>query len=31
MAGRSFLMHSPQESNRKLLQRVLKLPQVSDG
>jgi ABC-type multidrug transport system ATPase subunit len=31
MAGRSFLLHSPQESNRKLLQRVLKLPQVSDG
>jgi ABC-2 type transport system ATP-binding protein len=30
MAGRS-LLHSPQESNRKLLQRVLKLPQVSDG
>lgn len=31
MAGRSFLMHSPQENNRKLLQRALKLPQVSDG
>lgn len=31
MAGRSFLLHSAQESNRKLLQRVLKLPQVSDG
>ena len=31
MAGRSFLLHSPQESNRRLLQRVLKLPQVSDG
>lgn len=30
MAGRSFLLHSAQESNRKLLQRVLKLPQVSD-
>jgi ABC-2 type transport system ATP-binding protein len=31
MAGRSFLLHSPQESNRSLLQRVLRLPQVSDG
>jgi ABC-2 type transport system ATP-binding protein len=31
MAGRSFLLHSPQESNRRLLQRVLRLPQVSDG
>jgi ABC-2 type transport system ATP-binding protein len=31
MAGRSFLLHSPQESNRKLLQRVLRLPLVSDG
>ncbi len=26
MAGRSFLLHSAQESNRTLLQRVLKLP-----
>lgn len=31
MAGRSFLMSSPQENNRKLLQRALRLPQVSDG
>ena len=31
MAGRSFLLHSPQASNRRLLQRVLRLPQVSDG
>ncbi|MCE9964654.1 ATP-binding cassette domain-containing protein [Lelliottia amnigena] len=31
MAGRCFLLHSPAETNRKLLQRVLKLPQVSDG
>ncbi|AKZ72609.1 ATP-binding cassette domain-containing protein [Enterobacter roggenkampii] len=31
MAGRSFLLHSPQASNRSLLQRMLRLPQVSDG
>ncbi|HAV7855184.1 TPA: ABC transporter ATP-binding protein [Salmonella enterica] len=31
MAGRSFLMSSSQENNRKLLQRALRLPQVSDG
>jgi ABC-2 type transport system ATP-binding protein len=31
MRGRSFLMNSPAENNRKLLQRALKLPQVSDG
>lgn len=31
MAGRSFLASSPQENNRKLLQRALRLPQVSDG
>src|SRR5690606_12619404 len=31
MNGRSFLLHSPDENNRRLLQRVLKLPQVSDG
>ncbi|MDU2880562.1 MAG: ABC transporter ATP-binding protein, partial [Enterobacter sp.] len=31
MAGRSYLLHSPQASNRSLLQRVLRLPQVSDG
>ncbi|MCS2166646.1 ATP-binding cassette domain-containing protein [Scandinavium manionii] len=31
MCGRSFLMNSPAENNRKLLQRTLKLPQVSDG
>ena len=31
MAGRSFLAHSEQENNRQLLQRLLKLPQVSDG
>ena len=31
MAGRSFLMTSPHEGNRKLLQRALNLPQVSDG
>ncbi|WP_437891521.1 ATP-binding cassette domain-containing protein [Phytobacter sp. V91] len=31
MAGRSFLVSSPQENNRQLLQRLLKLPQVSDG
>lgn len=30
MAGRSFLVSSPQENNRRLLQRALKLPQVSD-
>ena len=31
MAGRSLLIGSPQENNRLLLQRLLKLPQVSDG
>ncbi|WP_393947475.1 ATP-binding cassette domain-containing protein [Kluyvera intermedia] len=31
MAGRSFLMHSPAENNRKLLQRALKQEMVSDG
>ncbi|MFJ2973081.1 ATP-binding cassette domain-containing protein [Kluyvera sp. NPDC087067] len=31
MAGRSFLMHSPAENNRKLLQRALKQEIVSDG
>ncbi|WP_330983421.1 MULTISPECIES: ATP-binding cassette domain-containing protein [Enterobacterales] len=31
MRGRSFLLNSSQENNRKLLQRTLKLPQVSDG
>ncbi|HBV2475542.1 TPA: ABC transporter ATP-binding protein, partial [Klebsiella pneumoniae] len=31
MVGRSFLVSSPQENNRRLLQRALKLPQVSDG
>ena len=31
MAGRSFLMHSPEENNRKLLQRALKQEIVSDG
>ncbi|WP_393970143.1 ATP-binding cassette domain-containing protein [Kluyvera intermedia] len=31
MAGRSFLMHSPVENNRKLLQRALKQEMVSDG
>ncbi|WP_058913887.1 ATP-binding cassette domain-containing protein [Entomohabitans teleogrylli] len=31
MAGRSWLMTSAQENNRQLLQRVLKLPQISDG
>jgi ABC-2 type transport system ATP-binding protein len=31
MRGRSFLMSSPAENNRKLLQRALRLPQVSDG
>ncbi|VUA83929.1 ABC transporter multidrug efflux pump [Klebsiella pneumoniae] len=31
MAGRSFLVSSQQENNRRLLQRALKLPQVSDG
>ncbi|MFS2224668.1 ATP-binding cassette domain-containing protein [Pantoea sp. B65] len=31
MSGRSFLISSPQENNRRLLQRALKLPQVSDG
>ena len=31
MAGRSFLMTSPHEGNCKLLQRALKLLQVSDG
>lgn len=31
MAGRSFLLHSPHEPNRRLLRRVLRLPQVSDG
>lgn len=31
MAGRSWLMASPQENNRQLLQKALRLPQVSDG
>lgn len=31
MAGRSFLVSSARENNRRLLQRTLKLPQVSDG
>ena len=31
MAGRGFLVSSQQENNRRLLQRALKLPQVSDG
>ncbi|EMH4161980.1 ABC transporter ATP-binding protein [Pluralibacter gergoviae] len=31
MRGRSFLLNSPQENNRRLLQRVLKLPAASDG
>ncbi|VYU67626.1 ATP-binding cassette domain-containing protein [Metakosakonia massiliensis] len=31
MAGRSFLAHTPEENNRQLLQRLLRLPQVSDG
>lgn len=31
MAGRSFLISSTRENNRRLLQRTLKLPQVSDG
>ena len=31
MRGRSFLISSPQENNRRLLQRLLKLPEVSDG
>ena len=31
MAGRSFLISSSRENNRRLLQRTLKLPQVSDG
>ena len=31
IGGRSFLLHSSQENNRQLLQRTLKLPQVSDG
>ncbi|VTN06445.1 Uncharacterized ABC transporter ATP-binding protein YbhF [Raoultella ornithinolytica] len=31
MAGRSFLVSSREENNRRLLQRVLKLPQISDG
>lgn len=31
MAGRSLLIGSPQENNRLLMQRLLKLPQVSDG
>ncbi|EPL3844024.1 ATP-binding cassette domain-containing protein [Klebsiella aerogenes] len=31
MAGRSFLVSSQQENNRRLLQRALKLPQISDG
>jgi ABC-type multidrug transport system, ATPase component len=31
MAGRSFLMSSKAENNRRLLQRTLKLPAVSDG
>ncbi|XTZ37148.1 ATP-binding cassette domain-containing protein [Salmonella enterica] len=31
MAGRSFLVTSPQENNRSLLRRLLQQPQVSDG
>lgn len=31
MRGRSFLISSPTVNNRRLLQQVLKLPQVSDG
>lgn len=31
MAGRSWLMTSEQDNNRQLLQKALKLPQVSDG
>lgn len=31
MAGRSFLVSSREENNRRLLQRALKLPQISDG
>ena len=31
IAGRSFLLSSAQENNRRLLRRTLKLPQVSDG
>ena len=31
MAGRSLLVSHSEENNRKLLQRALKLPQVSDG
>ncbi|TNV21532.1 ABC transporter ATP-binding protein [Buttiauxella sp. B2] len=31
MAGRSLLVSHHEENNRKLLQRALKLPQVSDG
>ncbi|NDJ58370.1 ABC transporter ATP-binding protein [Enterobacteriaceae bacterium 4M9] len=31
MAGRSWLMSSPQDNNRQLLQKALTLPQVSDG
>lgn len=31
MAGRSYLVSSREENNRRLLQRALKLPQISDG
>ncbi|WP_342321454.1 ATP-binding cassette domain-containing protein [Kosakonia sp. BYX6] len=31
MAGRSFLVTCAQENNRRLLRRILKQPQVSDG
>ncbi len=31
MAGRSFLVTSAQENNRRLLRRILRQPQVSDG
>ncbi|QIT29824.1 ATP-binding cassette domain-containing protein [Raoultella terrigena] len=31
MAGRSFLVSSREENNRRLLQRALKLEQISDG
>jgi ABC-2 type transport system ATP-binding protein len=31
MAGRSFDGLQPRKNNRRLLQRALKLPQVSDG
>ncbi|WLI78404.1 ATP-binding cassette domain-containing protein [Kosakonia sp. H02] len=31
MAGRSFLVTCEQENNRRLLRRILKLPEVSDG